>query len=138
MSSGSLARRRRIDDHMILVKDEVVQGRHAYTVDRLVGSGAYAAVYRAKDELGRVVALKEYFPAPHPTRRRPAPQVVGARKIRAQPGPAPHPLMPTLYEAFEYNRQLYIAQEFVEGSTLADFNSAVQKARPRMDAQVGL
>jgi serine/threonine protein kinase len=66
MSSGSLARRRRIEDHMVLVKDEVVRGHHAYTIDQLVGSGAYAAVYRARDEMGRRVALKEFFPALHP------------------------------------------------------------------------
>ena len=111
---------------MILVKDEVVQGRHAYTVDRLVGAGAYAAVYRVKDELGRVVALKEYFPASHP---RDAAQLrkLWEREKYVLSQVSPHPLMPTLYEAFEYNRQLYIAQEFVEGSTLADLIQRYKK-----------
>jgi serine/threonine protein kinase len=119
MSSGSLARRRRIDDHMVLVKDEKVVGHHTYTVDQLVGSGAYAAVYRAADEMGRIVALKEYFPAVHPRDVQQL-RILWEREKYVLTQVSPHPLMPTFYDAFEYNKQLYIAQEFIEGQTLQE------------------
>jgi serine/threonine protein kinase len=129
MSSGSLARRRRIDDHMILVRDEIVQGHHGYTVDRLVGSGAYAAVYRAKDDMGRWVALKEYFPAVHPREVQQL-RLLWERERYVLTQVSPHPLMPTFYEAFEYNNQLYIAQEYVEGGTLAEIIQRYKKLDP--------
>ncbi len=117
MASGSMARRRRIDDHMVLVKDETVKGHHTYKVDQLVGSGAYAAVYRAYDELGRVVALKEYFPASHPRDIQQL-KILFEREKYVLTQVSPHPLMPTFFEAFEYRNQMYIAQEFIEGNTL--------------------
>jgi serine/threonine protein kinase len=114
---------------MILVKDEVVQGHHTYTVDQLVGSGAYAAVYRTRDEMGRWVALKEYFPAIHP-REVLQLRTLWERERYVLGQVSPHPLMPTFYEAFEHNKQLYLAQEFIEGNTLAEIIKHYKKLDP--------
>jgi serine/threonine protein kinase len=119
LSSGSFARRRRIDDHMVLVKDEIVRGHVEYVVEKVVGSGAYACVYKARDEMGRIVALKEYFPAAHPKDAAQL-RILWEREKYVLTQVSPHPLMPSFYDAFDFNKQLYIAQEFVEGATLAD------------------
>jgi serine/threonine protein kinase len=104
---------------MILVSGEVIQGYHKYTVDKAVGTGAYACVYRTTDELGRVVALKEYFAAQNP-REAPMLKKLFERERYVMSQVSPHPLIPTFYEGFIFDNQFYIAQEFIEGRSLDD------------------
>ena len=64
-----MAKRRRYDEDMLLVAGEVVSGKNgAYSVEHVVGTGAFGAVYFARDPAlpGRQVALKEFFPARTP------------------------------------------------------------------------
>ncbi len=54
---------------MLLAPGEEVPGHHMrYVIERMVGLGAYGAVYAARDPdtPGRQIALKEFFPARHP------------------------------------------------------------------------
>lgn len=102
---------------MILVPGEVIQGYHKYTVEKAVGSGAYACVYRATDELGRVVALKEFFAAQNP-REAPLLKKLFERERYVLSQVSPHPLIPTFHEGFTFDNQYYIAQEFIEGRSL--------------------
>jgi len=112
-----MARRRRVDEKMFLVPGEVIQGHHLYTVDKVVGWGAYACVYRATDELGRLVALKEYFPPAHPRETTTLKNLFERERFILSQVSA-HPQIPTFYEGFIAENQYYIAQEFVEGRSL--------------------
>lgn len=102
---------------MLIIPGEVVQGEHSYTIGQTVGAGAYACVYRAADELGRVVALKEYFP---PARPRDAASLksVFERERFILARVSAHPQIPTFYEGFIADNQFYLAQEFIDGVSL--------------------
>jgi len=107
---------------MLLATGEEVQGHHArYTIERVVGTGAYGAVYAARDLNlpERQIALKEFFPARHPRDQEPL-QALFDRERMVGMQASPHPLMPTFYEAFQNDGHYYIAQEFIVGSTLDD------------------
>jgi serine/threonine-protein kinase len=112
-----MARRKRLDDHMLLVPGETVSGHHRYEIVRLVGAGAYAVVYAAKDELGRSIALKEFFPPLHP-REATALKMLFERERYVLSAVSPHPLMPTFYEGFINDKLYYLAQEYIDGQTL--------------------
>ena len=115
-----MAKRKRTDDRMLLVAGETVSSKaREYVVERIVGTGSYAAVYSAHDDLGRKVALKEFFPAPHP---REAPMLKGLfeRERHVLSLVSAHPLMPGYYEGFQTDQHYYLAQEFIEGQTLEE------------------
>ena len=105
---------------MLLAGGETVPGHHTqYVIERVVGQGAYGAVYLARDPevIGRQVALKEFFPARHPRDQAPL-QALFDRERTVGMQASPHPLMPTFYEAFQNDSHFYIAQEFIAGATL--------------------
>lgn len=105
---------------MLLASGEEVPGHQIhYVVERMVGLGAYGAVYAARDPdtPGRQIALKEFFPARHPRDQAPL-QALFDRERAVGMQASPHPLMPTFYEAFQHDGHYYIAQEFIVGSTL--------------------
>ncbi len=82
-----------------------------YLLERLVGVGGAAAVYRARDErLGRVVALK-LLAGDESVRRR------FAREARAVAA-VDHPHIIPVYEAGEAGGVLFIAMRFVAGDDL--------------------
>ena len=115
-----MAKRKRYDDVMLLAGGETVPGHHTqYLIERVVGQGAYGAVYLARDPqvIGRQVALKEFFPARHPRDQAPL-QALFDRERTVGMQASPHPLMPTFYEAFQNDGHFYIAQEFIAGATL--------------------
>lgn len=117
-----MAKRKRYEDYMLLAPGEQVPGHvTAYKVERIAGTGAFAAVYYATvpDLPGRRVALKEFFPARHP-REQANLQELFDRERTVGMLASPHPLMPTFYEAFHHDGHHYIAQEFIEGATLDD------------------
>lgn len=65
----TLAKRKRYEDYMLLAPKEQVPGHNShYQVERIIGTGAFGAVYFATNSAfpGRRVALKEFFPARHP------------------------------------------------------------------------
>jgi len=117
-----VAKRKRYDDVMLLAAGEEVPGHQTrYTIDSVVGLGAYGAVYQARDPqaVGRQIALKEFFPARHPRDQAPL-QALFDRERTVGMQASPHPLMPTFYEAFQSDGHYYIAQEFIVGATLDD------------------
>ena len=107
---------------MLLAPGESVPGHKAnYVVERVVGTGAFAAVYYARDPAlpDRHVALKEFFSPRHP-REQATLRALFDRERYVGAQASPHPLMPTFYEAFSYDGRFYIAQEFIAGTTLDD------------------
>ncbi len=107
---------------MLLAAGEEVPGHHTrYRIERVVGTGAYGAVYAARDPNtpGRQIALKEFFPARHPRDQAPLLALFDRERMVGMQA-SPHPLMPTFYEAFQNDGHYYIAQEFIVGSTLDD------------------
>lgn len=114
---------------MLLASGEQVRGLSAtYTIERIVGAGAFGCVYFAKDptKLNRNVALKEFFAAKRP-REQAALRDLFERERVVGLQASPHPLMPTLYEAFTFDGHYYIAQEFIEGSSL---DEVIRKRSP--------
>ncbi|MGI4790944.1 MAG: protein kinase domain-containing protein [Janthinobacterium lividum] len=117
-----MAKRKRYDDVMLLAAGESVPGHHTqYIIERIVGQGAYGAVYLARDPqaINRQIALKEFFPARHPRGQAPLEALFNREKAVGMQA-SPHPLMPTFYEAFQSDGHYYIAQEFIVGATLDD------------------
>jgi len=106
---------------LLAAGEEVRSGHTLYQIESIVGTGAYGAVYAARDPMlpGRQIALKEFFPARHPRDQAPL-QALFDRERRVGMQASPHPLMPTFYEAFSSEGHYYIAQEFIVGSTLDD------------------
>jgi serine/threonine protein kinase len=102
-----------------------------YTVVREIGRGGMGRVYLASDgRLGRTVALKALAPqltreAQHRERLR--------REARAA-AVLTHPGICTVYALEEFDGELYIATEFVEGHTLRDEIAAGK--RPAFDTIV--
>ena len=114
---------------MLLASGERVQGHHAtYVVDRVAGMGSFGAVYSARDPAlpDRHVALKEFFSPRHP-REQASRDALFERERTVGLLASPHPLMPTLYEAFDADGRHYIAQEYIEGATLDEI---IFKRRP--------
>lgn len=117
-----MAKRKRVNDVMLLVADEKVQSEEAtYIIEGVVGRGAFGAVYAANDpdKPGRRVALKEFFIPSHP-RDQAAIKDLFEREKYVGAKASSHPLMPTFYEAFKADGRQYIAQEYIEGTTLED------------------
>jgi serine/threonine-protein kinase len=107
---------------MLLAPGERVRGLSStYDVERVVGNGAFGAVYFAKDpnKVGRTVALKEFFAPRHPREQGMLKDLFERERVVGVQA-SPHPLMPTFYEAFQFDGHYYIAQEFIEGQTLDD------------------
>ena len=98
-----------------------------YLLERLVGVGGMAAVYRARDErLGRVVALK-LLAGDESVRSR---FVREARAVAA----VDHPHIIPVYEAGEADGVQYIAMRFVAGDTLQGVLRAAGTLTPRRAA----
>jgi serine/threonine protein kinase len=105
---------------MLLAPGEDVPSHHThYIIESIVGTGAYGAVYAARDvnTPGRQIALKEFFPARHPRDQAPL-QALFDRERMVGMQASSHPLMPTFYEAFQNDGNFYLAQEFIVGTTL--------------------
>jgi serine/threonine-protein kinase len=98
-----------------------------YLLEKLVGVGGMAAVYRARDErLGRVVALK-LLAGDEGVRQR------FAREARAVAA-VDHPHIIPVYEAGEAGGVLFIAMRFVAGDDLRVIVSREGGLRPRRAA----
>jgi serine/threonine protein kinase len=98
-----------------------------YLLERLVGVGGMAAVYRARDErLGRVVALK-LLAGDESVRSR---FVREARAVAA----VDHPHIIPVYAAGEADGVQYIAMRFVAGDTLQGVLRAAGTLTPRRAA----
>ena len=98
-----------------------------YRLEKLVGVGGMAAVYRARDErLGRVVALK-LLAGDEVVRKR---FVREARAVAA----VDHPHIIPVYEAGEAEGVLFIAMRFVAGDDLRVVVSREGALRPRRAA----
>jgi serine/threonine protein kinase len=98
-----------------------------YLLERLVGVGGTAAVFRARDErLGRVVALK-LLTGDERVRRR------FAREARAVAA-VDHPHIIPVYEAGEAGGVLFIAMRFVAGDDLRVVVERAGSLRPRRAA----
>ncbi len=87
-----------------------------YVIEDLLGEGAFAWVYRAKDaDLDRAVALKVLKPAWLSD-----PQALSRFKQEAKTmARLHHPHIATIYEVGQAEGQVYLAQFLVEGETLA-------------------
>lgn len=115
-----MTKRKRYDDLLLLAPGEIVPGhRERFTVERVVGTGAFAAVYLARDPEapGRQIALKEFFSARHPREQASLKALFDRERYVGQQASS-HPLMPSFYEAFAHDGYFYIAQEFIGGETL--------------------
>ncbi len=101
-----------------------------YTVIRELGRGGMGRVYLANDQrLGRAVALKALAPQ---LTRDPIHREHLRREARAA-AVLTHPGICTVYALEEFDGELYIVTEFVEGHTLRD---EVRGKRPSLDGVV--
>jgi len=103
----------------------------SYTVVRELGRGGMGRVYLASDgRLGRTVALKMLAPQ---LTREPLHRDRLRREARAA-AVLTHPGICTVYALEEFDGELYIATEFVEGHTLRD--EIAEGKRPSLEAIV--
>jgi serine/threonine protein kinase len=103
----------------------------SYTVVREIGRGGMGRVYLASDgRLGRTVALKALPPQ---LTREPLHRDRLRREARAA-AVLTHPGICTVYALEEFDGELYIATEFVQGRTLRD--EIAEGKRPSLEAIV--
>src|SRR5688572_6756353 len=103
----------------------------SYTVVREIGRGGMGRVYLASDgRLGRTVALKALPPQ---LTREPLHRDRLRREARAA-AVLTHPGICTVYALEEFDGELYIATEFVEGHTLRE--EIAEGKRPSLEAIV--
>jgi serine/threonine protein kinase len=84
-----------------------------YTIDSLINSGGFGAVYRAIDtsETNRLCAIKETYDVTPASRRQALMEVSVLFTFRDS-----H--LPTVYDAFEANGRFYLVMQLVEGQNL--------------------
>lgn len=101
-----------------------------YTIVELLGKGAMASVYKAIDtKLSRSVALK----IPHKKVRESAKLTERFKREARSVAKLLHKNICSVYDAGEIGRVPFMAMQFVEGMTLADYN----KDRKISEAQAG-
>jgi len=110
-------RRKRYRLETILAPGETLTGRHVYTVGALLGSGAFAHVYRGQADDGRAVAIKEFLA---PTSADQASEIdrVFAHERRIMEALGTHPAFPDLIDALDCDGRHYLVQAFIAGETL--------------------
>ena len=116
-----MAKRKRVEDLMLLaIGEKLVGKRGIYTIEKLVGSGAFACVYSAKDNspVPRRVAVKEYLLG-RPSEKDHLTDLFRREAIVAAEA-SKHPLVPEFIEALSLNGYNYIVTEFIEGASLDD------------------
>jgi eukaryotic-like serine/threonine-protein kinase len=99
-----------------------------YLIERELGSGGMGLVYAAYDpELGRTVAIKLVRPA---LGGRMGPSLGRARLLREAQAMAQltHPNVAAIHDVGTFGDQVFIAMEYVEGSTLTDWLSAERRS----------
>ena len=103
-----------------------------YEVLAELGTGGMGVVYRARDpELDREVALKLLRPA---GTTRHDPETARARLVREARAMArlSHPNVLTVHEVGTFEDQVFVAMEYVEGRTLAEWLSQVERPWPEV------
>lgn len=106
-----------------------------YIIEKVLGVGGFGITYKAEDNLGRAVAIKEYMPVGIATRSNDAVTVHPASnnhaddfewgldrfRMEAQTLVAfRHPNIVSVFRYFATNGTAYLVMEFQEGETLAD------------------
>jgi len=103
-----------------------------YVVERELGSGGMGLVYAAYDpELGRKVALKLVRPR---ASGKMDPSEGRARLLREAQAMAQltHPNVIAIHDVGTFGEQVFIAMEYVEGSTLTDWLAAEKRTWPEI------
>lgn len=114
----------------LLAPDTVLNQR--YRIERHIGSGGYANVYRAIDlHVHRECAIKEVFDVDRGVRKQF--EVEALLLVTSE-----LPNIPRGFKLFEEKGKLYLVMEFVRGRDLEDLlnESLVQQRRPLNEAQV--
>lgn len=113
-------RRKRYRLDTVLAAGELLAGSgRQYRVGALIGSGAFAHVYRGEAPDGRAVAIKEFHAAQAAAEAREIDRVV-AHEERIMRGVSGHPAFPDLLDAFDCEGRHYLVQTFIDGQTLED------------------
>lgn len=106
-----------------------LQGR--YTIEKLIGEGATATVYLARDErLGRRVAIKVLLPYVKATAK--------ARFSREAQSAAAlnHPNIMAIYDEVEEEDYHFLVVEYIEGTPLSEFVPSAPEVTVNMGVQI--
>jgi len=130
--------------HILSKGTTLRQGR--YLLGRVLGEGGFGITYQGTDlNLGRAVALKEFFPqgsSRHGTHMIPPPTLKGEvvqQMLReflteaSQLAQFAHPHIVSVFDSFEENNTAYMVMDYLRGQTLED---TVLQMGPLVEARV--
>lgn len=121
-----MPRRRRVEGTYLLAAGERLSGSTHYCVEGHIGSGAFAAAYRARDDHGETCFIKEYFPPERPSRKAELTQVY-ARERDVVRRIGNYELTPRFRDAFEQEGFHYLVTDYIPGLDLETVVRSGQK-----------
>ncbi|MCX7829980.1 MAG: serine/threonine protein kinase, partial [Acidobacteria bacterium] len=99
-----------------------------YSILKVLGKGAFGIVYLAEDpKIGRLIALKTISPEQGLTEKEEEEYKAKIMQEAQSAGKLIHPNIVTVFDVFEFNKNTYIAMEYLDGLTLDKYLQKNQK-----------
>ncbi len=112
-----MPKRIRVGENYLLAPGEYVTGKERYQVEQFVGTGSFAAAYKAHNEKGEECFVKEYFPPKRPSQADELMRVYATeRDVVRRIGN--YELIPRFWDAFQQEGFAYMITDFIPGPDL--------------------
>lgn len=121
-----MPKRIRSGEQYLLAPGELLPGKECYQVQNFLGQGAFAAAYRAINQMGEVCFVKEYFPAQRPSQVAELTRVYATeRDVVRRIGN--YELIPRFWDAFQHEGYSYLVTDFIPGPDIETVLKGSQK-----------
>ncbi len=107
---------------------EIPEKVSRFTILKILGRGAFGIVYLAEDpKIGRLVALKTISPEQGPSKEEEEEYKAKIIMEAQAAGKLVHPNIVTIFDVFEFQKNTYIAMEYLDGITLDKYLQKSEK-----------